>query len=74
MYARYVHSEQHIVCFAIADQGLCAANILQNGTFAVSQTSVGLEMDGIQEDVRRARNGWNTSLAEKGTLVLLVFQ
>ena len=48
MYARHVHSEQHIVCFAIADQGLCAANILQNGTFAVSQTSVGLEMDGIQ--------------------------
>ena len=54
MYARYVHSEQHIVCFAIADQGLCAANILQNDTFAGvtdlmwGQPSVGLEMDGIQ--------------------------
>jgi len=29
-------------------RGCVQQNILQNGTFAVSQTSVGLEMDGIQ--------------------------
>ena len=50
----YTVKQQHIVCFAIADQGLCAANILQNDTFADvtdllwGQPSVGLEMDGIQ--------------------------
>jgi len=30
----YTVKQEHIVCFAIADQGLCAANILQNDTFA----------------------------------------
>ena len=50
----YTVKQEHIVCFAIADQGLCAANILQNDTFADvtdllwGQPSVGLEMDGIQ--------------------------
>ena len=62
MYARYVHNEQHIVCFAIADQGLCAAKYPTERHIC------------CESDVRRARNGWNTSLAEKGTLVLLVFQ
>jgi len=46
----YTVKQEHIVCFAIADQGL----ILQNDTFAGvtdlmwGQPSVGLEMDGIQ--------------------------